>query len=240
MSRHSESPVGEFYLRLEKDGVLLGEWPLEDADLTLAVRDAQTGRAVLGVRLAGGDLAQRALRPTHDELPLFDADADKLRSPGDDFTMPIPEPSASILTGELPTAVPHLPAFHEEVSGVTAEVWSRREGRWVLRGSLRPGQRARMGEGMVGFDAQGRLLVTAGKRLEGNATLPDGSRLKIESGSDLIRLPSGSAVNLSAGSSGFFVRSGLQEPPPVEHTGSSKGGRGMGFAPLVSDLEGGV
>ncbi len=231
--------MAELYLRLEKDGVLLGEWPIDEADLTLAVRDAQTGRAVLGVRLAGGELAQRTLRPVHDELPLFDADADKLRSPGDDFTMPIPEPSDSLLTGELPTAVPHLSSFQEEESGVTAEVWSRRGGRWVLRGSLRPGQRARMGDGMVGFDSQGRLLVTAGKRLEGSATLPDGSRLKIDKGSEQVRLPSGSAVNLGAGTSGFFVRSGFQEPPPVEHTGSKRG-QGLGFSPLVSDLEGGA
>jgi hypothetical protein len=178
----------KLFLRLERDGMILGEWPLEDLKITLT--DGGTGAPV-------ADLTVQ----THgtDEVPV--PGLQEARSTG---------PEDLTLTHGHPSPLPVLPA--------SAEVWSKGRDGWKQKGVLRAGQRARMGSAFVQLDENGDLLVSSGPDLSGTATLPSGLRQPVESGADRLRLPSGSSVTLESETRAFYVRSDFVERPLVEHS----------------------
>ncbi|NOY24745.1 MAG: hypothetical protein GXP62_02635 [Oligoflexia bacterium] len=73
-------------LRIERDGRLLGSWSLSDAPLQMKLVDVATGR-VTACFTASADRPQAG---GVDEVPVV-----LPRLGGDDFTMPLPEPSAT-------------------------------------------------------------------------------------------------------------------------------------------------
>ncbi len=86
-------------LRIERDGQLLGSWSLQDAPLEMSMVDLGTGRVVARFTASAEILAMvdRPVTPPPpprrgqlDELPV---DAAVHRLDGDDFTMPLPEPT---------------------------------------------------------------------------------------------------------------------------------------------------
>ncbi|RME21603.1 MAG: hypothetical protein D6798_17735 [Deltaproteobacteria bacterium] len=106
-------------LRIERDGQLLGSWTLQDAPLEMTMVDLGTGRVVARFTASAdqavpADAAGKG-RPARweglDEVPVHAA---LQRLDGDDFTMPLPEPTDASLrdlpeTEERP-ALPRSPA----------------------------------------------------------------------------------------------------------------------------------
>ena len=185
-------------LRLEKDGRVLGEWPLEDLKVTLTDEESGAPVADLVVQTYGTD-----------ELPV----------PGLQEAQSVESEDLTLTHGH-PSVLPPLPA--------SAEVWSKGGEGWKQKGVLRAGQRARMGSAFVQLDQNGDLLVSSGPDLSGTATLPSGMRQPVEPGADRMRLPSGSSVTLESETRAFYVRSDFVDRPLVEHSSSEAGrGRGI-------------
>ena len=185
-------------LRLEKDGRVLGEWPLEDLKVTLTDEESGAPVADLVVRTYGTDeLPVPGLQEAHSAGP-------------EDLTV----------TQGQPSPLPPLLA--------SAEVWSKGREGWKQKGLLRAGQRARMGSAFITLDENGDLLVSSGSDLSGTATLPSGLRQPVDPGADRLRLPSGSSVTLESGTRAFYVRSDFVDRPLVEHSSEQGGkGRGI-------------
>ena len=117
------------------------------------------------------------------------------RLPDDDFTMPAPEPTASVRS---------------------AEVWKRWNQSWAAAGRLSPGDQVTAFGGRVRLSADGTLLVKSGPKLSGTATLPSGDASDIPPGRRLYILPPGSSVMLRWEESGIYVRSEPLEDPVAE------------------------
>ena len=185
-----------------------------------------------------------------DEVPMDPDDPGPLaRHPGDDFTLPLPvSASEHTATGavEETGAVPLVAQeAHEgnltddliELEG-RAEVWSRRSGEWVLKGSLVPGQRARMKEGSVKCLHDGGLLVTPGPVMRGTVDVPGADQVTMKPGEEPRRFPAGAAVTLWSGDRALYVRSDqvMLDVAPVEyHSGRTQAV--AGYRPPRSDLE---
>ncbi len=90
-----------------------------------------------------------------------------------------------------------------------AEVWFRRGGEWTPRGALNLGQHVQAFGGMVRCDDNGGLVVLAGPRLHGSATMPSGELRQIGSGQQAVHLPPGTSVILWQGEQGIYVRSNV-------------------------------
>ncbi len=161
------------------------------------------------------------------------------RNPGDDFTMPLPvqeqgSQEAGEATGELGDS---LTADLIEVEG-RAEVWSRRAGEWVLKGTLVPGQRARMKEGSVKCLQDGGLVVSPGPIMRGTVDVPGGEKVSMKPGDEPRSFPAGAAVTLWCGGRALHVRSDhpMVDVAPVEYH-SSRSRNLASYTPPRSDLE---
>ena len=123
-----------------------------------------------------------------------------------------------------------------------AEVWFRRGGEWTPRGALNLGQHVQAFGGMVRCDDNGGLVVLAGPRLHGSATLPTGELRQIQSGQQAVHLPPGTSVIMWQGEQGIYVRSNV-----AAETGGSvldqgpvvyrRPPRSRAWKPPASDLE---
>jgi len=195
--------------------------------------DLSLSLSMMGDRTAtGGDDPSLSLSlPMPESRVLYQAASD------DDLSLPLPEESSPPLdpaqAGE-PTATHHAGAFElgalnrphavpprlidttagferdpstERLEG--AEVWFRRSGEWTPRGALSFGQHVQAFGGMVRCDDQGGLVVLAGPRLGGSATLPSGELQQISSGQQAVHLPPGTSVILWQGEQGLYVRSNV-------------------------------
>jgi hypothetical protein len=176
-----------------------------------------------------------------DELPVGSDDPGPLaRHPGDDFTLPLPvSENTATGTGEESTG-----QLGDSLTGelveleCRAEVWSRRGGEWVLKGTLVPGQRARMKEGSVKCLPDGGLMVTPGSVMRATADTPGGEKIQMMPGESAKRFPAGTAVTLWTGERALYVRSDqpMADVAPVEyHPGRSQSV--AGYQPPKSDLE---
>ena len=184
-----------------------------------------------------------------DEVPMVSGSGDLgplVRHPGDDFTLPLPEHTHTItatedytgeLTGDVAEVGDSLTADLIEVEG-RAEVWSRRKGEWVLKGSLVPGQRARMKEGSVKCLDGGGLLASPGPHMRGTADLPNGDQIQMMPDESPHRFPAGTSVTLWNGDKALYVRSDqpVAEVPPVEYH-SGRRAAVASYEPPRSDLE---
>ncbi len=176
-----------------------------------------------------------------DELPVGVDDPGPLaRHPGDDFTLPLPDGGESTATGAVDQTGEvgdSLTADLIEVEG-RAEVWSRRAGEWVLKGTLVPGQRARMKEGSVKCMADGGLMVTPGPIMRGTADVPGSDQIAMMPGEKARRFPAGTAVTLWNGERALYVRSDqpMVDVAPVEYA-SERSQSVPGYRPPKSDLE---
>jgi hypothetical protein len=123
-----------------------------------------------------------------------------------------------------------------------AEVWFRRHGEWTPRGALNLGQHVQAFGGMVRCDDSGGLVVLAGPRLHGSATLPSGELRQISSGQQAIHLPAGTSVILWQGEQGIYVRSNVapDSSGPVLDQGPviyQRPPRSRAWKPPASDLD---
>ncbi len=123
-----------------------------------------------------------------------------------------------------------------------AEVWFRRQGEWTPRGALNLGQHVQAFGGMVRCDDNGGLVVLAGPRLHGSATLPSGELRQIHSGQQAVHLPAGTSVILWQGEQGIYVRSNVASDTsgPVLDQGPvvyRRPPRSRTWKPPASDLE---
>jgi len=201
-------------------------------------------------------------------LPLpdvFEAESD------DDITLPLPEDADSEegepLGGMEPTvtnafsamqveplAAPQsvTPRLMDTTAGFArdpsterlegAEVWFRRHGEWTPRGALNLGQHVQAFGGMVRCDDSGGLVVLAGPRLHGSATLPSGELRQINSGQQAVHLPPGTSVIMWQGEQGIYVRSNVAADAsgPVLDQGPvvyRRPPRSRSWKPPASDLE---
>ncbi|GEM_PF-2804651 len=176
-----------------------------------------------------------------DEVPVDMDDPGPLaRHPGDDFTLPLPDhgdrtaTGAVEATGELGDS---LTADLIEVEG-RAEVWSRRAGEWVLKGTLVPGQRARMKEGSVKCLQDGGLMVSPGPLMRGTADVPGSDQVTMMPGEAARRFPAGTSVTLWNGERALYVRSDapMLDVAPVEYH-NDRSRSIPGYTPPKSDLE---
>ncbi len=123
-----------------------------------------------------------------------------------------------------------------------AEVWFRRQGEWTPRGALDLNQHVQAFGGMVRCDEHGGLVVLAGPRLHGSATLPSGELRQISSGQQAVHLPPGTSVIMWQGEQGIYVRSNVAadtsgpvlDQGPVEYR---RPPRSRAWKPPASDLE---
>jgi len=190
----------------------------------------------------------------------------------DDITLPLPEDSSSAehfepLGGMEPTvtnafsalqvdalAAPQsvTPRLMDTTAGLSrdpsterlegAEVWFRRGGEWTPRGALNLGQHVQAFGGMVRCDDSGGLVVLAGPRLHGSATMPSGELRQINSGQQAVHLPPGTSVILWQGEQGIYVRSNVAADAsgPVLDQGPvvyRRPPRSRSWKPPVSDLD---
>ena len=123
-----------------------------------------------------------------------------------------------------------------------AEVWFRRGGEWTPRGALNLGQHVQAFGGMVRCDDNGGLVVLAGPRLHGSATLPSGELRQIGSGQQAVHLPPGTSVIMWQGEQGVYVRSNVASDAsgPVLDQGPvvyRRPPRSRAWSPPASDLE---
>jgi hypothetical protein len=123
-----------------------------------------------------------------------------------------------------------------------AEVWFRRHGEWTPRGALNLGQHVQAFGGMVRCDDSGGLVVLAGPRLHGSATLPSGELRQINSGQQAIHLPAGTSVIMWQGEQGIYVRSNVAPDAsgPVLDQGPvvyRRPPRSRAWKPPASDLD---
>lgn len=213
MSGRSSRGGRDYVLTVRRDGKLLAQWSLDQGPLEMTVTNTRTGQTqatFMATPPVGTDEIQHDLG----------------RQEGDDITLPLPEPTAALskVERQRETSEPvHIPP---------AEVWVRKAGEWRSAGELRPKQRVTTLGGWVRNSKEGRLIVCAGERMSGSATLPDGRTVEISSGQDALSLPPGASVLLGDGEHGLYVRSEhltySQEHPIIEtlarnaHTGSSK------------------
>ena len=197
---------------------------------------------------------------------LYDDDSE------DDITLPLPEDSASAehfepLGGMEATvtnafsamqvdalAAPQsvTPRLMDTTAGFSrdpsterlegAEVWFRRGGEWTPRGALNLGQHVQAFGGMVRCDDSGGLVVLAGPRLHGSATMPSGELRQINSGQQAVHLPPGTSVILWQGEQGIYVRSNVAADAsgPVLDQGPvvyRRPPRSRSWKPPASDLD---
>jgi hypothetical protein len=190
----------------------------------------------------------------------------------DDITLPLPEEDSSEEedTGEiehertatramgamsmepLGSPQPIAPRLMDTTAGFArdpstermegAEVWFRRSGEWTPRGALNLGQHVQAFGGMVRCDDNGGLVVLAGPRLHGSATLPSGELRQLHSGQQSVRLPAGTSVIMWCGEQGIYVRSNTasESSGPVLDQGPvvyRRPPRSRSWKPPASDLE---
>jgi hypothetical protein len=170
----------------------LGEAPIE-----MCLTDAETGK-VVGIFSAASPFNNTSEK-------LFSADEVAVRVPGDDLTMPLPEP-----TGEIDPTI-----------DVEAELWVRSSAQWQRRGVLKPGQKASFHGAKVRLKNNGVLVVDPGPSLSGGAELPGGREQQIKECSESLRFPPGTSVILTSPQGlGFYIKNRLGENgfrPIVEH-----------------------
>lgn len=203
-------------------------------------------------------------------LPLADADSFEAAD-DDDLTLPLPEEdsdsaafddlgSEATVTHEhrkleirslgrpqvvTPRLMDTTGGFERDPSTERlegAEVWFRRHGEWTPRGALGLGQHVQAFGGMVRCDDSGGLVVLAGPRLHGSATLPSGELRQIQSGQQAVHLPAGTSVIMWQGEQGIYVRSNVaaEASGPVLDQGPvvyRRPPRSRAWKPPASDLE---
>ena len=152
------------------------------------------------------------------------------RLPGDDFTLPLPEPTAGTTEDSLgdrdsfhpvgapeqSTTRPNLARMVREQSAKDTgvlEVWFYKGGRWTRRGWLSPGQRASLRGGVIRCIKDGTLFVSPGRWFSASAILPDGEQVQIGPGEEPLKLPMGTAVTLWDGERGLHVRAAENSEP---------------------------
>jgi hypothetical protein len=186
----------DFVLTVRRDGKLLAQWSLDQGPLEMTVIDGRTGET------ASTFMATPPVGT--DEIQHFDEG----RQDGDDITLPLPEPTASLQRVER----------HSETSEPTlfdpAEVWIQNHGEWRSAGELHAKQRVTTLGGWIRNTKSGRLVVSPGPRLAGSATLPDGRTVEIAASSQAVSLPPGASVLLGDGHHGIYVRSEPMVPDP--------------------------
>ncbi|GEM_PF-6114108 len=171
-------------------------------------------------------------RDLEDELRLLGVrtDGSLERLPGDDFTLPLPEPTGGstedslgdrhsfqpVGRGEQSTTRPNLAHLARDAgrkdSGVL-EVWFYKGGRWTRRGWLSPGQRASLRGGVIRCIKDGTLFVSPGRWFSASAILPDGEQVQVGPGDDPLKLPMGASVTLWDGERGLHVRTAEHSEP---------------------------
>ena len=175
-------------LELTQNGRSLGRWTLGDSPIEMRLTDPETGK-VVGVFSA---VSPRDSAPEE----LFSADEAAVRFPGDDLTMPLPEP-----TGEISATI-----------DVEAELWVRSSAQWQRRGVLKPGQKASFHGAKVRLKKNGVLVVDPGVSLSGGAELPGGREQQIKECSEPLRFPPGTSVVLTSPQGlGFYIKNRLGE-----------------------------
>lgn len=196
--------MGKLVLQVRRGGLVLGSWTLGPVPLELTLRDSDSDEE-LAVFTARGSLSSE---PTliRGDLP---------RTMEDDFTMPLPELTADRMTTEsgLPDrdlgddlTMP-LPELSENNPTTGAEVWKRVNDSWRVVGRLPPGHQLTAFDGSVALRRSGAVVVRAGPKLSGTATLPDGSSIAIRASDKTQALPPGASVMLRCGEEGIYIRS---------------------------------
>jgi hypothetical protein len=189
--------VAGLVLELTQNGRSLGRWTLGESPIEMFLTDAETGK-VVGVFSAASPFNDASEK-------LFSADDVAVRVPGDDLTMPLPEP-----TGEISATI-----------DVEAELWVRSGAQWQRRGVLKPGQKASFHGAKIRLKKNGVLVVNPGPSLSGGAELPGGREQQIKECSEPFRFPPGTSVILTSSLGlGFYIKNRLGENgfrPIVEH-----------------------
>ena len=205
----------------------------EDTRISTAAGLEATAEALGQERTQTQPLSGLTAGSLEEELRLLGVrtDGSLERLPGDDFTLPLPEPTAGttedslgdrdsfhpVGVAEQSTTRPNLArlardqAAHKD-SGVL-EVWFYKGGRWTRRGWLSPGQRASLRGGVIRCIKDGTLFVSPGRWFSASAILPDGEQVQIGPGEEPLKLPMGSAVTLWDGERGLHVRTAENSEP---------------------------
>ena len=109
--------------------------------------------------------------------------------------------------GSKPDALEEpTPVSSEPLNESVQEVWFYKDGGWLPRGWLAPGQRASLRGGVVRCLQDGSLLVSPGLNFTIAAALPGGEQFQAEPGHKPIRFPSETSVTLWDGQRGLHVR----------------------------------
>jgi hypothetical protein len=159
-----------------------------------------------------------------DDITLPLPEASSFSGEHEELGSPVPEPTVTSHIAPFsvePLGVPQVvrPRLMDTTAGFArdpsterlegAEVWFRRQGEWTPRGALALGQHVQAFGGMVRCDDTGGLVVLAGPRLHGSATMPSGELRQIDAGQQAVRLPAGTSVILWHGEQGIYVRSNM-------------------------------
>jgi len=192
-------------LQVRRGGVTLGSWSLNGAPLELSLRDPDSGAEVAVFTARAPALPSEPRLPFHGELPRLD---------GDDLTMPLPDPGGPSLPpareqgDDLTMPLPDLTDTGKlSAPSARAEVWRRVNESWEPAGQLPPGHQVTAYGGSVALRRDGTVVVKAGSRLQGSATLPDGRVQPIDQNSPPQNLPAGTTIMLRRGEQGIYVRS---------------------------------
>lgn len=227
-------------LQIRQDGALLGSWSLVDAPLEMSLIDSTTNQTLATFTAAAPVSVTTA---ADEEATLIRSSSDlMLYDIGDDFTMPIPEPTleATPATEEAYAVIGPDDQHEETTAGEDmltiekarlpdddftmplpepvgtvrpSEVWKRWKQSWASAGRLMPGDQVTAFGGRIRLAADGTLLVRTGSRLSGSATLPSGVSQDLPPGGRLYILPPGASVMLRWKENGIYVRS-----EPVEES----------------------
>ncbi|MFH1470035.1 MAG: hypothetical protein ABIO70_36965 [Pseudomonadota bacterium] len=233
----------------------------DDLSLSLPYDPGKTDASIPELSLGTSPLEFSSSDLDHSlSLPLPDGN---LYGPSDDDDLSLPMPEGLVVepperssAGDLLAASlgrPHAVTPRLDTTGgferdpsterlEGAEVWFRRGGEWTPRGALSLGQHVQAFGGMVRCDDSGGLVVLAGPRLHGSATLPSGELRQVQSGQQAVQLPPGTSVILWQGEQGIYVRSNvpadvsgpLMAPEPAAQPRTT---RSRSWKPPRSDLE---
>jgi len=216
---YDELPIHVRHTLAPMDDDLSLSLPYDPAGTDASIPELSLGTSPLGFSTGESEASL--------SLPLPDG---SLYGPSDDDDLSLPVPEGLVVEAATPPAASRLasPSFArpqavapridttggferdpstERLEG--AEVWFRRGGEWTPRGALSLGQHVQAFGGMVRCDDSGGLVVLAGPRLHGSATLPSGELRQIQSGQQAVQLPPGTSVILWQGEQGIYVRSNV-------------------------------
>jgi hypothetical protein len=233
----------------------------DDLSLSLPYDPGRTDASIPELSLGTGQIEFSTSNHEHSlSLPLPDGSA---YGPADDDDLSLPMPEGLVVEPALPSPAsqllsaslgkPHAVVPRLDTTGgferdpsterlEGAEVWFRRGGEWTPRGALSLGQHVQAFGGMVRCDDSGGLVVLAGPRLHGSATLPSGELRQIQSGQQAVQLPPGTSVILWQGEQGIYVRSNVPADVSAplldrEPAAQPRAARSRSWKPPRSDLE---